>query len=416
MFRTLSSLPDGFPLRSFRTGVALMLGLTVALMLLTYQLERNIRSEMNSALAIGKAADAVDNQRTQLGRAIDVAVATGDAKAVAEYRSIEPELRRSLKQLHAQIPDGHIRSFANQMADADKQLVAAEYRALDLVQMGKLGEAQGIVASPGYKRLLRVYAAGLERIEDHAEEHERAIQSRLDLYLDGLVGISAASILLVGIAWLSFVRPAHRWGKALELARDRSERAAAELRQSQSELAARNRQLYRQARVDALTGLHTRLQLNEDVDNPWAGGSRQPLCALLCDIDWFKRYNQIEGHVAGDELLRQVAAALCNVSGGGERLYRIGGDQFLVLIRLSSAATATSQGEKLRTAVERARLLHPASRMEATTISVGIAILESDGEMHIERWLTRARDALAAAKAAGRNRVVGPGTTLAATG
>lgn len=405
LFTRNSSLPDGFPIRTFRIGALAMFALVALSALLTYLVEQNIRSAMREELEVTIATDELEDHGSTLGFAIRAAVTTGNPDAIAEYHASLPVLRRAMADLKRTITGPQSERIAMRVERADRWLVGEELRAIELVRRGRLREAQTIIDDTTYQETARSYFENLALIEQQADGYVRDVERQLELYLLALLGIACASVLLVAIAWQSFVRPAGRWGLELQSARARLEASLAELRQSQHELARKNRELFRQARVDAVTGLHTRVQLVEDVGNPWAShrDPARPCFALLCDIDRFKLYNQLHGHAAGDTLLRTVADALQAARRPGEQIYRLGGDQMLVLTKAESFADAVVRGQQLRLAVEQLRLPVDLAAQRIVTISVGVAGLEGRGELHMEGWLSRACDALEQVKRAGCN-------------
>jgi diguanylate cyclase (GGDEF)-like protein len=177
-------------------------------------------------------------------------------------------------------------------------------------------------------------------------------------------------------------------------------------------LAAQNAELRRQsltafrlARVDPLTGVRNRLRMDEDIAVIWAQARRYSrlYCVALCDIDWFKSYNDAYGHLAGDDVLRRVARTIRAGLRQGDVLYRYGGEEFLVLLPEQSAADGLIAMDRVRHRVERLAMSTPTAG-GVVTISVGVAaLLPSDD--HPLKWLARADRALYAAKARGRNRV-----------
>jgi len=125
---------------------------------------------------------------------------------------------------------------------------------------------------------------------------------------------------------------------------------------------------------------------------------------LAIDIDHFKQVNDIHGHQAGDSVLQQLALILVNNSRSGDYLFRLGGEEFLLIAVDMDATRARAVGEKLRKSVEQESfLLHDGKELKAT-ISVGVACF--DGHPDYQRLLRRADDALYEAKNTGRNRVI----------
>ena len=125
---------------------------------------------------------------------------------------------------------------------------------------------------------------------------------------------------------------------------------------------------------------------------------------LAIDIDHFKQVNDIHGHQAGDSVLQQLALILLNNSRSGDYLFRLGGEEFLLIAVDMDATRARTVAEKLRKSVERESfLLYDGKELKAT-ISVGVACF--DGHPDYQRVLRTADDALYQAKNSGRNRVV----------
>jgi diguanylate cyclase (GGDEF)-like protein len=156
--------------------------------------------------------------------------------------------------------------------------------------------------------------------------------------------------------------------------------------------AARVAALRRRAESDPLTGLGHHATFHAAL----AGAHRRPRTAVvLCDLDGFKALNDTRGHQHGDAVLRGVAAALQGALRRGDRLYRIGGDEFAALVAVEGADDAHEVGQRLRAAVEDADL--------GVSVSVGVAV-PGDGEPD-QAVLARADRALYRVKAAGRDGV-----------
>lgn len=176
-----------------------------------------------------------------------------------------------------------------------------------------------------------------------------------------------------------------------------------------TELERLNDALYALARRDPLTDLGNRLGLHEDLDalRSRGEGDDGPWCIALCDIDAFKRYNDTYGHLAGDEVLRAVSGAIARCTRVGDRAYRYGGEEFLLLLPDCSLAAAAVAVEGLRSAVEGLAIPH-AGRGEGAvvTISAGVAAFMPGRDAAVEDALRDADAALYHAKATGRNRVV----------
>jgi diguanylate cyclase (GGDEF)-like protein len=162
--------------------------------------------------------------------------------------------------------------------------------------------------------------------------------------------------------------------------------------------------------LDQLTGLLNRRALEPRFAEiaQQAALSHQPVSVVLADIDRFKHVNDEHGHAVGDEVLRDVAAALRSSLRSFELLYRYGGEEFLLLLPGADEQAAARIAETLRKAVES---LYPAGL--EVTCSFGVATA-TGGEDNFGEVMLRADAALYTAKRNGRNRVERAGVALAA--
>jgi diguanylate cyclase (GGDEF)-like protein len=161
-------------------------------------------------------------------------------------------------------------------------------------------------------------------------------------------------------------------------------------------------QLETLAWIDPLTGAGNRRMLELELSQARAaavGASVLPALAIL-DVDHFKRINDRFGHEAGDRVLVAFAELLRGLLRKVDRLYRFGGEEFVVLLPAADAVGLRALTENLRAIVE-ARLRAPDG--DAVTVSIGATLLRR--EEHWSHWLGRADAALYRAKDAGRNRV-----------
>jgi len=161
-----------------------------------------------------------------------------------------------------------------------------------------------------------------------------------------------------------------RRGRALE-------REVAGRRATQDQLAALNGELQRMLLLDGLTGLANRPCLDDHLGRAWRASRRRggALSVLMVDVDHFKAYNDTNGHLAGDECLRQVATCLAEVcERGGDLVARYGGEEFAVVLADTDAAGAAVVGQRLVEAVRALGLPHAGRGPESrVTISVGAA-------------------------------------------
>lgn len=149
---------------------------------------------------------------------------------------------------------------------------------------------------------------------------------------------------------------------------------------------------------DPLTGCYNRRVLGWKARQLRA--SRSVL--LLIDIDHFKSVNDDFGHAAGDEVLKTVAALIAGELRERDQLFRLGGEEFLVMLEGSTSALSTHVAERIRARIETATIL-PGRRI---TVSIGMS--ELTGEDSLAAALRRADQQLYAAKNQGRNRIGNP--------
>lgn len=152
------------------------------------------------------------------------------------------------------------------------------------------------------------------------------------------------------------------------------------------------------ARTDALTGLPNRRAWDEELEREiqHAGRTETPLCMALLDLDFFKQFNDLNGHPAGDSHLKEVASLWRSRLRSADLIARHGGEEFAVLL----TATDASQAEQL---IETLRNCVPLDE----TVSAGVA--QWDGVESGPELFARADRALYAAKRAGRDRTVRTG-------
>ncbi|MGI9472436.1 MAG: diguanylate cyclase [Rubripirellula sp.] len=172
----------------------------------------------------------------------------------------------------------------------------------------------------------------------------------------------------------------------------------------QTDLEEKIESLHRQTTRDSLTGLANRAHfdatISELTEKATNGGSSFSL--IICDIDHFKRVNDVHGHPAGDEALVSFAAVLNAHSRDEDLVARYGGEEFLLLAGACDNATAAGRAETIRKALEATPL--PSLGGEPVTASFGVTEFQA-GDTE-ETILARADRALLKAKDNGRNRVI----------
>lgn len=160
----------------------------------------------------------------------------------------------------------------------------------------------------------------------------------------------------------------------------------------------------RRSTLDSLTGLCNRNALEQrlaELDGqPSSEAEGLSHALLLCDVDHFKRVNDQLGHAAGDAVLQEIAYTMRAALRAGDSIYRVGGEEILVILPGADRAAAVEIGERLR---EEVRDRRPVG--VTVTISIGVAV-SGRGTVDTDDLLARADSALYAAKSAGRDAVV----------
>jgi diguanylate cyclase (GGDEF)-like protein len=156
------------------------------------------------------------------------------------------------------------------------------------------------------------------------------------------------------------------------------------------------------ALIDPLTGLLNRQALESrfEQERQHAVDGAGPLCVVLCDLDHFKAVNDRHGHERGDAVLREAAAAMRHSLRSSERIFRIGGEEFLILLPGVTGAEGAAVAERVRHAVAQAE---PGGL--TLTASFGVAATDGPGTA-FDILFREADTALYTAKSQGRDRVV----------
>ena len=175
-----------------------------------------------------------------------------------------------------------------------------------------------------------------------------------------------------------------------------------------AELARARAALFQQANTDPLTGLRNRHGLAADLEQLDHLSQRygRTYCLAMCDIDDFKAYNDAHGHPAGDQALRAVAAVLSDVARQGDRVYRYGGEEFLVLLPEQDLVGAAAALGRMRSRLDALAIAHEGGgQSRVLTISAGLAACSAAQPVTSRDLLVAADSALYEAKRTGRNRI-----------
>ncbi len=169
-------------------------------------------------------------------------------------------------------------------------------------------------------------------------------------------------------------------------------------------------QVHQQATLDGLTGLANRRHFNHVLQQQWQqqGKKRQYLSLVLCDIDFFKQYNDTYGHLQGDECLRQVAKLLQQVARRDRDLVaRYGGEEFALILPRTNLPGCNKLIHQLQKNYLAAKIPHQGSAVSPyLTLSMGSATIIPTPHSSPEKLIKMADSALYEAKHLGRNRHV----------
>lgn len=166
-------------------------------------------------------------------------------------------------------------------------------------------------------------------------------------------------------------------------------------------------QLQALSHQDGLTGLFNRRYFDNQLAGEWRRKQRtgSPLTLLMLDIDYFKAYNDQRGHLAGDDVLRQIAEIMRDcLQREGDCACRYGGEEFAIILPNTDAEGARYIAAQLHQQLDEARIKHLSSPFGRLTLSIGLACTESGAEELPDDLIGRCDRALYQAKHEGRNR------------
>ena len=169
-----------------------------------------------------------------------------------------------------------------------------------------------------------------------------------------------------------------------------------------------NQQLENLAMIDQLTQIANRRCFDLGLNQAWHHLSReqQPLSLLLCDIDYFKQYNDTYGHLEGDTCLKRIAQGLKqSVQRATDLVARYGGEEFAILLLNTEGDQAFKVAEKIHETIQKIKIPHQASKVDSqVTLSIGIATVIPTTNLAIIDLVNTADQALYKSKSEGRNR------------
>ncbi len=177
------------------------------------------------------------------------------------------------------------------------------------------------------------------------------------------------------------------------------------------QLAAANQELEHLAKTDGLTQVMNRRFFQINLEEIWQDSLQQqlPVSLILCDVDFFKLYNDTYGHLAGDICLQKVAKAMQASASMEPRaiVARYGGEEFVVILPHLEIGRATQVAEAMRSSIRQLKLPHSASKVaDFVTLSIGVSTLIPQPHLSPRDLIGQADQHLYHAKVNGRNQVV----------
>lgn len=183
-----------------------------------------------------------------------------------------------------------------------------------------------------------------------------------------------------------------------------------ERKKTEHELAALQKKLEDYSFRDGLTGVANRRMFDSVMEENWSHAVRNhlPLSVILLDIDSFKQYNDLHGHLQGDECLKRVGALLEQaVKRARDFVARFGGEEFVIILPETDAESAMKVAERCRNLLFQEQILHGGSdASQLVTMSMGVGTVIPTRDDNINDFLSQVDERLYEAKDRGRNRIV----------
>jgi signal transduction histidine kinase/DNA-binding response OmpR family regulator len=216
-----------FPVRAVVLGVAAMLLIAVASVATTWLVGNRVRAVASSQVEVLTAAAQLQRQRELLELYATIAIATGDEGYAFRYGAVQPQLRQTLRSLRRAIDLPENRAAILGVEQAEREITAMEFHALDLAVAGRREAAKAVFERRRYQQFANAYRSGLQEIQHRTHAFVARAQADTDRFLTLNLAVSLVALLLIGLSWLLLLRRARAWARQLEEARRRAERATA---------------------------------------------------------------------------------------------------------------------------------------------------------------------------------------------
>jgi signal transduction histidine kinase/DNA-binding response OmpR family regulator len=224
---TSSGGETGFPIRAIVLGVAAMVLIGVGSIGTAWFVGNRIRNIASAQVEVLSAAAQLQRQRELLELYATIAIATGDETYAFRYGQVQPELRQTLGELREAIDVPENQAAILGVEQAERAITAMEFHALDLAVGGQREAAQAVFERRRYRQFADAYRSGLAEIQQRTRTYVAEARRDTNRFLTLNLLASMAALVLIALAWLLLLRPARAWGRQLQDARRRAERAAA---------------------------------------------------------------------------------------------------------------------------------------------------------------------------------------------
>jgi diguanylate cyclase (GGDEF)-like protein len=181
------------------------------------------------------------------------------------------------------------------------------------------------------------------------------------------------------------------------------------LTRSQNQLQKLNQELQHLVNLDGLTQIANRRRFDQYLNQEWNRMRREkkPLSLIICDVDYFKKYNDFYGHQLGDDCLKKIANAITlNLKRPGDLVARYGGEEFGIILPHTDQKGAFYLAQNIQLLLQQLAIVHqPSPINDCVTISMGIATIIPNSNYEVTDLIKFADQALYSAKNQGRDRI-----------
>jgi len=385
-----------------------------------YRVFGNLTSVNDDALTMQQLSHEIVHYDELLTNSAKLAAATGDTKWIDVYRDLEVKLVERIRTALDRTNDEEILKAGRQTDKANRILIEIENESFALVSTGETEKASALLNGDVYESNKKIYKSGVDRMLRKIREsvHVETEIQKTRLRNAGMF-LPFAAALLFGIL-ISIIHRMRRWSAASteqEQRRSAAETQVLQLNQTleeriamrTTELQESERQLHRQAYYDDLTQLPNRRSGIDSINQYLSSTQNRDiqLNVFTIDLDDFKRINDSLGHSVGDTLLTQVGQRIRNSVKESDEVFRLGGDEFLLLSESNLDARGSEQAANIQAQNLLEVFKEPFSLSEGrfeliVTPSIGVAVAPLHGK-DVSSLLRNCDLAMHAAKNRGRS-------------